>query len=178
MRLDVLELVPARLAGEPFLEIEEHGLPALSGEIERSARGGWELESGGLLAWTRTSHLKGVLPCLIATCSAVVAACRIVEVENYAEREHRRAHDESDPQADTQATSLPRVSITRRGILLWRRVVLLPLPYVYCLGVQLAPPVCVLWVFLFLVIMRFLHSPCLHPYATRPAGAHTCRGPQ
>src|SRR5260370_27496022 len=107
MRLDVLELVPARLAGEPFLEIEEHGLPALSGEIERSTRGGWELESGGLLAWTRTSHLKGVLPCLVATCSAVVAACRIVEIENHAEREHRLAHAQTHPPPGTHAASLP-----------------------------------------------------------------------
>src|SRR2546426_1821704 len=151
MRLDVLELIPARLAGKPLLEVEQHGLPALSGEIERSASGGRELDGRGLLAGTRTSHLKGVLPCLIATCSAVVAACRIVEVENHAEREHRRAHDESDPQAGTQATSLTRVSITRRGSLLWRRGVLLPLPCVYCPGVQLTPPVCVLWVFLLLL---------------------------
>src|SRR2546430_890929 len=68
VRLDVLELIPAGLAGQPLLEVEQDGLPALRGEIERSARGGRELDGGGLRARTRTSHLKGVLPCLACAC--------------------------------------------------------------------------------------------------------------
>ena len=67
LRLDVLELIPAGLAGEAFLEVEQDGLPALGGEIERSARGGRELDGRGLRARSRTSHLKGVLPCLAVT---------------------------------------------------------------------------------------------------------------
>ena len=48
IRLDILELVPTRLAGESFLEIEQDGLAAQRSEIKRAPSSGWERDGWGL----------------------------------------------------------------------------------------------------------------------------------
>src|SRR5260370_9273682 len=105
----------------------------------------------------------------------------MVGEENHAKGDHRHGHDDGDQPSGTQATSLPLISVTRRGSLLWRRAVPLwrrgnvplPLPRVYSLGVQLAPPATVLGVFLFLVLFRFLLSHPLRLHAPRSVPLHT-----
>src|SRR6266536_3075543 len=65
IRLDVLDLIPARLAGQSFLEEQEDSLSTQRGKIEGAAIGRLKLNKRGLFTWAWVAYHEMVLTCRI-----------------------------------------------------------------------------------------------------------------